>query len=99
MIDVLLDGAAVALFGIAGATNVLLELVVLAGGASAGTGTAGAGTAGLDLAAGIVSKWRITLREAAAFWQQGYLPPQAISSQWELFQCRSSIEYPWGFRM
>ena len=60
MIDVLLDGldgAAVALFGIAGATKVLLELVVLAGGASAGTGTGGAGTAdGLDAAAGIVNK-------------------------------------------
>ena len=58
MIGVLLDGldgAAVALFGIAGATKVLLELVVLGGGASAGTGTGGAGTAdGLD-AAGIVS--------------------------------------------
>ena len=56
MIDVLLDGldgAAVALFGIAGATKVLLELVVLAGGASAGTGTDGAGT-GLDTA-GIVN--------------------------------------------
>ena len=103
MIDVLLDGldgAAVALFGIAGATKVLLELVVLAGGASAGTGTDGAGTAdGLDAAAGIVNKWRITFREATAFWQQGYLPPQAISPQCELFQCRSSIEYPWVFKM
>ena len=48
---VLLDGAAVALFGIAGTAIVLLELVDLAGGASAG-----AGTAGLDEAAGIVSK-------------------------------------------
>ena len=52
---VLLDGAAVAFLGIGGATNVLLELVVLGGGASAGTGTGGAETAdGLD-AAGIVS--------------------------------------------
>ena len=50
-VDVLLDGAAVALFGIAGTAIVLLELVDLAGGASAG-----AGTAGLDEAAGIVSK-------------------------------------------
>ena len=55
-VDVLLDGAAVALFGIAGTAMVLLELVDLAGGASAGAGTAGAGTAGLDEAAGIVSK-------------------------------------------
>ena len=55
-VNVLLDGAAVALFGIAGTAMVLLELVDLAGGASAGTGTAGAGTAGLDEAAGIVSK-------------------------------------------
>ena len=92
MIGVLLDGAAVALFGIAGTAMVLLELVDLAGGTSAGT-------AGLDLTAGIVSKWRITLKEAMAFWQQAYLPPQDISLQWELFQCSSSIEYPWVFKM
>ena len=56
-VDVLLDGAAVALFGIAGTAIVLLELVDLAGGASAGAGTAGVGIAdGLDDAAGIVSK-------------------------------------------
>ena len=93
-VDVLLDGAAVALFGIAGTAMVLLELVDLAEGTSAG-----AGTAGLDLTAGIVSKWRITLKEAMAFWQQAYLPPQDISLQWELFQCSSSIEYPWVFKM
>ena len=60
---------------------------------------ASVGEMGLDLAAGIVSKCRITFNEAAAFWQQGYLPPQAISPQWELFQCSSSIEYPWVFKM
>ena len=49
MIGVLLDGAAVALFGIAGTAMVLLELVDVAEGTSAGI-------AGLDLIAGIVSK-------------------------------------------
>ena len=74
---------------------VLLELdenVVAAEGASAGA-------MGLDLAAGIVSKCRITFNEAAAFWQQAYLPPHDISLQWGLFQWINSTEYPLVFKM